>query len=64
MDDTNEGMAGRIKGVGSSVIALLACVSTVLGSGMGAAGANPLAALIGHHYGLGRGAVSRSPHRR
>jgi len=41
MDDTNEGMAGRVKGVGSSVIALLACVSTVLGSGMGAAGANP-----------------------
>jgi hypothetical protein len=40
-------MACKVKGVGSSVIALLACVSTVLGSGMGAAEANPLAALMG-----------------
>jgi hypothetical protein len=47
MDDTNEGMAGRVRGVGSSAIALLACVSTVLGSGMAAAGATPLAALVG-----------------
>lgn len=44
---TNERMACKVKGVGSSVIALLACVSTVLASGMGAAGANPLAALVG-----------------